>query len=131
MIEHSSNLEWVQLESTGFSEYKYLNKLNDKIIITNLKGFFAKQVAQTVLGSILAIYRGIIKTENLKNNKNWIGDPIRNSLSILNNKYVILIGTGSINRLFMKYIKPFECKVITFNTRSKEKNLIKHLKKQS
>ena len=28
MIESSSKLEWVQLESTGFSEYKYLEKLN-------------------------------------------------------------------------------------------------------
>lgn len=129
MIEHSSNLEWVQLESTGFSEYKYLEKLNNKIIFTNLKGFFAKQVAQTALGSILAIYRGIIKTENLKNNKHWIGDPIRNSLSILYNKNVVLIGTGSINKLFLKYIKSFECNVVTFNTSSKEKDLIKHLKK--
>ena len=129
MIENSSNLEWVQLESTGFSEYKYLEKLKNKIIITNLKGFFAKQVAQTALGSILAIYRGIIKTENLKNSKQWIGDPIRNSLSTLDNKYVVLVGTGSINKLFMKYIKPFECNVVTFNTSSKEKNLLRHLKK--
>ena len=129
MIEKSSNLEWIQLESTGFSEYMYLKKLNKKIIITNLKGFFAKQVAQTALASILAIYRGIIKSENLKNKKRWIGDPIRNSLSILEKKNVVLIGNGSINRAFKHYISPFNCNTISFNSNSKKSDIIKNLKK--
>ena len=129
MIEQSSQLEWIQLESTGFSEYMSLEKLNKKIIITNLKGFFAKQVAQTALSSILAVYRGIIETENLKNKKKWIGDPIRTSLITLDKKYVVLIGTGSINKCFKKYIQPFDCKVVSFNTNSKDKDLAKHLKK--
>ena len=129
MIEQSKNLEWVQLESTGFSEYMYLEKLNKEITITNLKGFFAKQVAQTALASILAIYRGIIKTENLKRKRKWIGDPIRSSLSILDNKYVVLIGNGSINKFFKNYIKPFNCKIISFNSKSKKDNIIKHLRK--
>tara|TARA_B100000575_G_C23091926_1_gene629563 strand:- start:102 stop:1031 length:930 start_codon:yes stop_codon:yes gene_type:complete len=129
MIEQSKNLEWVQLESTGFSEYMYLEKLNKEITITNLKGFFAKQVAQTALASILAIYRGIIKTENLKRKRKWVGDPIRSSLSILDNKYVVLIGNGSINKFFKNYIKPFNCKIISFNSKSKKDDIIKHLRK--
>ena len=129
MIEQSSNLEWIQLESAGFSEYMHLEKLKKKIIITNLKGFFAKQVAQTALASILAIYRGIIKSENLKNKKKWIGDPIRNSLSILEKKNIVLIGNGSINKCFKNYIRPFNCKTISFNSNSKNSDIIKHLKK--
>ncbi len=129
MIEQSKNLEWVQLESTGFSEYMYLEKSNKEITITNLKGFFAKQVAQTALASILAIYRGIIKTENLKRKRKWVGDPIRSSLSILDNKYVVLIGNGSINKFFKNYIKPFNCKIISFNSKSKKDDIIKHLRK--
>ena len=129
MIEQSKNLEWVQLESSGFSEYMHLGKLNKNIIITNLKGFFAKQVAQTALGSILAIYRGIIKTENLKNKKKWIGDPIRSHLSILEKKYVVCIGNGSINKIFKQYIRPFNCKIISFNSNSKNSDIIKHLKR--
>ena len=129
MIEQSSKLEWVQLESAGFAEYMTIGGMNRKIVITNLKGFFAKQVAQTALASILAIYRGVIDTENLKNKKKWIGDPIRNSLSILEKKKVVLIGTGSINKIFKKYIQPFDCEVESFNTNSKDKDLIKYLKK--
>ena len=129
MIKQSTNLEWVQLESAGFSEYTHLPKLNKKIIITNLKGFFSKQVAQTALGSILAIYRGIIKTENLKNKKKWIGDPIRSHLSILEKKYVVCIGNGSINKIFKQYIRPFNCKIISFNSNSKNSDIIKHLKR--
>ena len=129
MIEQNSKLEWVQLESTGFSEYMSLKNLKRKIFITNLKGFFAKQVAQTALSYILAIYRGITETEKLKNQKEWKGDPIRQSLSILDNKYVVLIGTGSINKCLKKYIYPFDCKIVSINTNSKQKDLIKHLKK--
>ena len=129
MIEQSSNLEWIQLESAGFSEYMHLPKLNKKIIITNLKGFFSKQVAQTALGSILAIYRGIIKTENLKNKKKWIGDPIRSHLSILEKKYVVCIGNGSINKIFKQYIRPFNCKIISFDSNSKNSDIIKNLKR--
>tara|TARA_Y100000768_G_C23925401_1_gene657261 strand:+ start:188 stop:1117 length:930 start_codon:yes stop_codon:yes gene_type:complete len=129
MIEQSSKLEWTQLESTGFSEYMSLKNLKRKIFITNLKGFFAKQVAQTALASILAIYRGVIDTEKLKSKKKWIGDPLRKSLSLLDQKYVVLIGTGSINKLFIKYIQPFNCQIESFNTNSKQKDLIKHLKK--
>ena len=33
MIEHSSNLEWVQLGQLDFLS-KYLNKLNDKLLLT-------------------------------------------------------------------------------------------------
>ena len=129
MIEQSINLEWVQLESAGFSEYMHLDKFNKKIFITNLKGFFAKQVAQTALASILSIYRGITETNNLKNNKKWIGDPLRNSLSILDKKYVVLLGNGSINKVLKQYIKPFNCKIISFNSNSKNIDINKHLKK--
>ena len=129
MLEQSINLEWVQLESAGFSEYMHLEKLNKKIFITNLKGFFAKQVAQTAFASILSIYRGITETNDLKNTKKWIGDPLRNSLSILDKKYVVLLGNGSINKVFKQYIKPFNCKIISFNSNSKNIDINKHLRK--
>ncbi len=129
MIKKSFNLQWVQLESTGFSEYMVLKNLKKKIYITNLKGFFATQVAQTALASILAIYRGIVETENLKNKKKWIGDPIRKSLSTLDKKNIVLIGNGSINKAFKRYIKPFDCKVESFNSNTNKKVLIEKLKK--
>ena len=53
---------------------------------------------------------------DLKNTKKWIGDPLRNSLSILDKKYVVLLGNGSINKVFKQYIKPFNCKIISFNS---------------
>ena len=42
----------------GLFEFKK-NFLNKDIIITNLKSFFAPQVAQTVMAGIFSFYRGL------------------------------------------------------------------------
>ena len=87
-IGQSKRLKWIQLESVGFDEYLGLDlkKLKNKITITNLKGFFLEPVSETILSGILSFYRGIDRFVILKNNKKWIGDPIRNELELLINK---------------------------------------------
>ena len=87
-IKQSSKIRWIQLESTGFAEYSNVKKnfLNKDVIITNLKSFFACQVAQTTLAGIFSFYRGLDIFTLFKKEKKWIGDPIRATLEILNNK---------------------------------------------
>ena len=108
------NLEWIQLISVGFGEYLNLNweKLSLQIRMTNLAGFFAEPVAQSMLAGLLAIYRGIDKLTLLKESVKWVGDPIREDLKTLGNSKVLLFGYGSINQRFSKLIEPFGCQVI-------------------
>ena len=89
-VKQSSKIKWIQLESTGFAEYSNVKKnfLNKDVIITNLKSFFANQVAQTVMAGIFSFYRGLDSFTLLKKEKKWIGDPIRKSLSTLDKKSV-------------------------------------------
>ena len=49
------NLEWIQLISVGFGEYLNLDweKLSLQIRMTNLAGFFAEPVAQSMLAGLL------------------------------------------------------------------------------
>jgi len=110
-ITESKKLKWIQLESTGFDEYINLNmeKLPNKIVITNLKGFFQEPVAQTMFAGILSFYRGIDRFVFLKNKKKWIGEPIRHQLNLLFNKKVLFFGYGSINKRLHQYLKPFSC----------------------
>ncbi len=74
-VAQSSNLEWIQLESTGFAEYSEIktNFLKKDVIITNLKSFFASQVAQTTLAGVLSFYRGTDLFVLLKNEKKMGG----------------------------------------------------------
>ena len=103
-IKQSSKIKWIQLESTGFAEYSNVKKnfINKDVIITNLKSFFAHQVAQTVMAGIFSFYRGLDSFTLLKKDKKWIGDPIRAKLEILNDKNILFFGKGSINQEIAK-----------------------------
>ena len=130
-VKQSSKIRWLQLESTGFAEYSNVKKnfLNKDIIITNLKSFFAPQVAQTVMAGIFSFYRGLDSFTLLKKRKKWIGDPIRAKLKILNDKNILFFGKGSINQEIVKYIKVFNCKYSFIDSNSKKSFFIKKIKK--
>jgi len=130
-VKQSSKIRWLQLESTGFAEYSNVKKnfLNKDIIITNLKSFFAPQVAQTVMAGIFSFYRGLDSFTLLKKRKKWIGDPIRAKLKILNDKNILFLGKGSINQEIAKYIKVFNCKYSFIDSNSKKSFFIKQVKK--
>ena len=130
-VKQSSKIRWLQLESTGFAEYSDVKKnfLNKDIIITNLKSFFAHQVAQTVMAGIFSFYRGLDIFTLLKKEKKWIGDPIRAKLEILNDKNILFFGKGSINQEIAKYIKVFNCKYSFIDSNSNKSFFTKKLKK--
>ena len=130
-VKQSSKIRWLQLESTGFAEYSNVKKnfLNKHVIITNLKSFFAHQVAQTVMAGIFSFYRGLDSFTLLKKKKKWIGDPIRAKLEILNDKNILFFGKGSINQEIAKYIKVFNCKSTFIDSNSKKSFFIKKVKK--
>ena len=130
-VKQSRKIEWLQLESTGFGEYSKVKKnfLNKDVIITNLKSFFACQVAQTTMAGIFSFYRGLDTFSLLKNEKKWIGDPMRAKLEILNNKNVLFFGKGSINKEISKYLKVFNCQYSFVDSKSKKNFFIKRLKK--
>ena len=130
-VKQSSKIRWLQLESTGFAEYSNVKKnfLNKDIIITNLKSFFAPQVAQTVMAGIFSFYRGLDSFTLLKKRKKWIGDPIRAKLKILNDKNILFFGKGSINQEIAKYIKVFNCKYSFIDSNSNKSFFTKKLKK--
>ena len=129
-VVQSSKIKWIQLESTGFGEYSEvkINFLKKDVIITNLKSFFASQVAQTTLAGILSFYRGTDLFALLKKEKKWVGDPIRNKLEILNNKKVLFFGKGSINKEVSKYLKPFDCKCSFIDSHSKKEYVLNKLR---
>ena len=130
-VKQSSKIRWLQLESTGFAEYSDVKKnfLNKDVIITNLKSFFAHQVAQTVMAGIFSFYRGLDSFTLLKKEKKWIGDPIRAKLEIVNNKNILFFGKGSINQEIAKYIKVFNCKYSFIDSNSKKSFFFKKIKK--
>ncbi len=108
-IVGSPALRWVQLESVGFSEYASFGwpRLGQRIQMTNLAGFFAEPVAESILAGILALYRGIDRIALLRDRGEWLGDALRPTLKTLVGAKIVLFGMGAINRRLAELLTPF------------------------
>ena len=115
-LHDASGLRWVQLESVGFGEYAAFDwsKLSGRLKISNLKGFFAEPVAESILAGILSLYRGIATLTKLQAKAQWAGDQLRPKLKTLNGASVVLFGYGDINRRVEELLVPFGCTVTAF-----------------
>ena len=113
-------LQWNQLISVGFGEYAHLDwpKLIRQITVTNLAGFFAHPVAETALGGILALVRGIDELSRLKTEMDWQKDPLREQSRLLDGATVVMVGFGSINRRLAALLEPFHCHITTLRSQS-------------
>lgn len=103
-----SNLQWIQLESTGFDAYQHIPI---RASLTNLHGYFAEPCAETVIAGILALYRRINELVLLKQNKTWVGSDIRPAMELLRKKTVICLGSGTIARAIGKILDAFQCNI--------------------
>lgn len=121
----TKTLQWKQLISVGFGEYTHLDwsKLVRQITVTNLARFFACPVAETALGGILSLVRGIDELSRLKTGVDWQKDSLRERSQLLEDATVVMVGFGSINRRLAELLKPFHCHITTLRSRSTTANL--------
>jgi phosphoglycerate dehydrogenase-like enzyme len=119
-ISSHPSLEWIQLMSVGFGEYLEIERsmMPPDFRMTNLAGFFAEPVAESMLAGLLALLRGINMMALLKEESSWEGDSLRGQLRTLEKSCVVLYGYGSINRRFAEILEPFHCKLEIINRSS-------------
>jgi len=110
------DLRWIQLESVGFGEYGPLDwaTLGKRLKISNLAGFFAEPVAQSILAGVLSLYRGIGRLAVLQEKRQWVGGALRPSLKTLQRANVVLFGSGAINNRVAELLKPYDCEIVRF-----------------
>jgi phosphoglycerate dehydrogenase-like enzyme len=118
-------LRWVQLESAGVGEYAGLDwqTLGRRLTVTNLAGFFAEPVAESILAGILAHYRGLGRLCRLQAEGTWQGDALRPGLKTLKGAAVVLLGWGALNRRVADLLAPFACQVTSLASRSSPSDL--------
>lgn len=112
-FNHNSpqQLKFLQLDSAGFDQYKTLTQTYKA---SNMGDWFARPCAETTVGGILALYRGIDKLTTLKNKHAWIGSPLRENLKVLFGQKAIILGTGTIGRSVRDILTGFRCEIISF-----------------
>jgi phosphoglycerate dehydrogenase-like enzyme len=107
------NLKWIQSPSSGVNYYLDIPEIRSgEVLLTSASGTHAAAVAESAIGMILAITRGIRPAILDQANHLWNPGPIRSILRELTGSTVGIVGLGAIGRAFAQRIKAFDTRVI-------------------
>ncbi|NIJ53396.1 D-2-hydroxyacid dehydrogenase [Dyadobacter arcticus] len=106
----SENLKFWQLDSAGFDQYSSVN-LNENVKVANMGDWFARPCAESIIGGILALYRGIDKLTLLKQKSEWVGAALRAEIRIIYAQNVIVLGAGTIGLAVNSILKGLGCTI--------------------
>jgi len=106
-------LKWIQSPSSGVNHYLDVPEILDgEVLLTSASGTHAPGVADSAMGMILAITRGIRPAIVDQVNKVWNPTAIRPTLMELTGSTVGIVGLGAIGRAFAQRVKAFDTRVI-------------------
>lgn len=105
-----NNLKFWQLDSAGFDQYASV-QLNNETKVANMGDWFARPCAESIIGGVLALYRGLDKLTLLKEKTEWIGTPLRAKLHLLSGQEVVILGAGSIGKTVQILLQGFGCTI--------------------
>ena len=115
-LTETTQLKWLQLNTTGFDQYLSLKDFDFQF--TNLKGYFGLSVAETTVAGILGVYRKIDELARLQTLAKWIGNPIRENLHLLSKKKVLVLGSGAIAQKIKQLLSGFECETTLLDSKT-------------
>ena len=115
-LTETTQLKWLQLNTTGFDQYLSLKDFDFQF--TNLKGYFGLSVAETTVAGILGVYRKIDELARLQTLAKWIGNPIRENLYLLSKKKVLVLGSGAIAQKIKQLLSGFECETTLLDSKT-------------
>lgn len=104
------SLKFWQIDSAGFNQYQHL-KLNTTI--ANMGDLFSQDCAETIIGGILALYRGLNHLIKFQLDKEWRAQEIRPFTESLGDKKVLILGSGTIGLAVKKALSGFGCQIKT------------------
>ncbi|HEV7379331.1 MAG TPA: D-2-hydroxyacid dehydrogenase, partial [Dyadobacter sp.] len=102
----SQNLKLWQLDSAGFDQYASIT-LPENVKVANMGNWFARPCAETIIGGVLALYRGLHNLILLQQKSEWIGAKLRADLRILHGQKAIILGAGTIGQAVNEILKGF------------------------
>ncbi|WAC12206.1 D-2-hydroxyacid dehydrogenase [Dyadobacter pollutisoli] len=104
----SDNLKFWQLDSAGFDQFASV-PLKDGVKVANMGDWFARPCAESIVGGVLALYRGLDTLTLLKQKSEWVGAKLRAELKILYQQNVIILGAGTIGQSVNAILKGLGC----------------------
>lgn len=120
MDQENLPLEFWQLDSAGFAQYMHLT-LSGKA--ANMGDWFARPCAETIVGGVVALYRGLDTLTLYQQKKEWVGHDHRPLLRVLHGQKVVVLGSGTIGTATRQILTGFGCRVLTLARTSPEAEL--------
>lgn len=112
-VEQFPKLKLIQLISAGYDFLQMETKLQKRVKISNATGIYSIPIAEWVIGQTLLSYKRYYNFKESQDNKIWNPDF---RLQELNEKKVIVFGTGSIGLEICKRFNAFNCVVDGVNS---------------
>jgi len=109
-FRRARNLRWIQATGAGVDGLLFPELVESDVIITNASGVHPIPIAEHTFALILAITRGLIKSFEGKNRKEWLHNEV--FIDEIYGKTVGIIGYGRIGQGIARLAKGFGMRVI-------------------
>jgi phosphoglycerate dehydrogenase-like enzyme len=110
---HAGNLKWIQSPSSGIDHYLNIPELvQSDVLLTSARGTHSACLAESVLGMILALTRGIRDSVLRQQQHTWATREIRPQLVELTGSTLGIIGFGTVGRALAKRAQAFDMHII-------------------
>ncbi len=104
LIRKLPNLNWVQLSWAGANQYTQRSDFPQNITLTSASGAFGVVISEYILGGVLALYKNFPAYQKQMQQGKWYTLPNDETLE---NKRVLILGTGNIGSETAKKMKVF------------------------
>lgn len=110
ILPNAPKLKWIHALTAGVDRFLALEEFKaSDIILTNSRGIHGIPIAESVLGTMLSISRGLFACHENQRNKIW---QVPQGLDELFEKSAAIIGLGSVGRAIAKLLKSLGMRVV-------------------
>lgn len=121
-INNAQSLKWIQLHGHGVDKYLFPKVLESDLILTNAKQVHHIPMAEHAFALMLNYTRKITHLHDAQKRSYWVKQDLYADMMELNNKNLLLIGTGEIGTEIAKRAQAFGMNISGLRRKSNVKH---------
>lgn len=115
MLTGQTQMEWVQLISSGADNYLKEKNLPENTVITTATGSYGVGIAEYMVAMLLSMMKKIPNYLDNQKKGIWKDEGV---VTTPCGKRILIVGTGNIGLEFAKRMRPFGCKIVGIRKRA-------------
>jgi len=115
-LDRARQLRWIQVTAAGVDRFLERVRLPDHVVLTRADVAFGDQIAEYVLGHLLALTQRVRDVHHLQRTRTWC--PL--SVGFLNGRTMGIAGTGSIGRTVARRARGFGMRIVGLATAARD-----------